>query len=171
MLNGKELGDAIRRAIQLKMDAGELSHKKDVAEHFGVKPPSIHDWIKKGSISKDKLPELFRYFSSVAGPEHWGLKDSEWPVGLSKQRYSNPDQGAAKNLEEPAVDAFAVAMFALPCTKCGKVSHKSFIELESHGDIACSCGALVHIADYYGKAQLETILKSFGGAGFSLRKR
>lgn len=30
---------------------------------------------KKGSISKEKLPELWSYFSDVVGPEHWGLGD------------------------------------------------------------------------------------------------
>ncbi len=43
-----------------------------------VQPPSIYDWIKKGSISKDKLPELWRFFSDVVGPEHWGL--NEYPI-------------------------------------------------------------------------------------------
>lgn len=69
------------------------------------------------------------------------------------------------------IGALAAPMFALPCTKCGKVSHKSFIDLETQDDIACSCGASIHVADYYGISELETILKSFGGAGFSLRKR
>lgn len=73
MLKNKELGLAIEKAIQLKLDSGGIKSKKEIADHFGIKAPSIHDWIKKGSISKDKLPELFHYFSDVVGYEHWGL--------------------------------------------------------------------------------------------------
>lgn len=77
MLNGKELGAAIKAAIEKKIASGSVASQAAIARHFGVKPPSIHDWVKKGSISKDKLPELWRYFSDVVGPEHWGL--SAWP--------------------------------------------------------------------------------------------
>lgn len=80
MLNGKELGQAIEAAYNLKKAAGKISSKADVARHFGIRTPSVYDWIKKGSISKDKLPELWSYFSDVVGPEHWGL--SEWPCPL-----------------------------------------------------------------------------------------
>ena len=77
MLKGIELGRAIGEAIQRKIDAGAIKSRADVARHFEIKTPSIYDWVKKGSISKDKLPELWRYFSDVVGPEHWGL--SSWP--------------------------------------------------------------------------------------------
>lgn len=77
MLNGKELGAAIKVAIEKKLALGTVTSQAAIARHFGVQPPSIHDWIKKGTISKDKLPELWRYFSDVVGPEHWGL--SAWP--------------------------------------------------------------------------------------------
>lgn len=86
MLTGKELGAAIAFAIKLKMKSTGIS-KKDIADHFGIKPPSIYDWIKKGSISKDKLPELWRFFSDVVGPEHWGLKS--WPVPLDESEHAN----------------------------------------------------------------------------------
>lgn len=71
MLKGKDLGDAIGKAIDLKISSKAVKTKAEVAKHFGVKPPSLHDWIKRGVISKDKLPELWRYFSDVVGPEHW----------------------------------------------------------------------------------------------------
>ncbi len=77
MLNGTDLGAAIKAAIDLKIASGAVPSQAAIARHFNVKPPSIHDWIKKGSISKDKLPELWRYFSDVVGPDHWGLK--AWP--------------------------------------------------------------------------------------------
>lgn len=77
MLNGTDLGAAIKAAIEKKIASGAAPSQAAIARHFNVRPPSIHDWIKKGSISKDKLPELWRYFSDVVGPEHWGLK--AWP--------------------------------------------------------------------------------------------
>lgn len=75
MLSGKDLGRAIGQAIDKKIAIGAARSKAEIARHFKIKPPSIHDWINKGSISKEKLPELWNYFSDVVGPEHWGLKD------------------------------------------------------------------------------------------------
>ncbi len=80
MLNGKDLGRAIGQAIDRKLISGSAKSKTEIARHFGVKLPSIYDWVKKGSISKDKLPELWSYFSDVAGPEHWGLKELHAPI-------------------------------------------------------------------------------------------
>ncbi|MCD4596493.1 helix-turn-helix domain-containing protein, partial [Proteus mirabilis] len=80
MLNGKDLGRAIEQAINKKLSSGSVKSKTEIARHFNVKLPSIYDWIKKGSISKDKLPELWSYFSDVVGPEHWGLKEFHLPV-------------------------------------------------------------------------------------------
>jgi len=77
MLKGEKLGQAIKQAIALKKASGAISTKVEVAKHFGVKPPSVADWEKKGSIAKDKLPELWRYFSDVVGPDHWGM--THWP--------------------------------------------------------------------------------------------
>lgn len=73
MLKGKELGVAIKQAIDLKIASGAIANKADVARHFGIKAPSVYDWIKKGSISKDKLVKLWDFFSDVVGPEHWGI--------------------------------------------------------------------------------------------------
>lgn len=82
MLNGKELGQAIEKAFKLKKETGAISSKADIALHFGIKTPSVYDWVKKGSISKDKLSELFRYFSDVVDYAHWGMTEDEWPAGL-----------------------------------------------------------------------------------------
>ena len=68
MLTGKELGAAIARAIELKGVP-----KTAVADHFGIRGPSIYDWIKHGRIGKQHLNELVAYFSDVVGPEHWGI--------------------------------------------------------------------------------------------------
>ncbi|EGY53117.1 LexA family protein [Neisseria shayeganii] len=68
MLTGKELGDAIAKAIELKK-----VKKADVATEFGVKAPSVSGWIKTGRISKEHLDKLVTYFSDVVGPEHFGI--------------------------------------------------------------------------------------------------
>lgn len=47
--------------------------KTTVAAHFGIKGPSVYDWINHGRIGKQHLTELVSYFSDVVGPEHWGL--------------------------------------------------------------------------------------------------
>lgn len=96
MLNGKELGKAIAKAIELKIASGAISSKADVARHFNVKPPSIHGWIDKGVISKSRLPELWRYFSDVVGPEHWGLK--AWPQ-------TGQQPAVLTNIEQVEIDA------------------------------------------------------------------
>jgi transcriptional regulator with XRE-family HTH domain len=72
MLNKSELGKAIESARKKKGVT-----KKAMADHFGIKPPSIQDWVKHGRIDKEHLTELFRYFSDVVGPDHWGLAQDE----------------------------------------------------------------------------------------------
>jgi SOS-response transcriptional repressor LexA len=71
MLTGEKLGEAISLAIEKKGIS-----KKYLAEMFGVKPPSIQDWIKRGTISKDKLFKLIDYFSDVCNNSHWGIYDN-----------------------------------------------------------------------------------------------
>lgn len=83
MLNGKEFGQAIDTAIRLKLENRSAKSKAEIARHFKIKPPSLADWVKKGSVAKDKLPEVWRYFSDVAGPAHWGMSPGEWPAELT----------------------------------------------------------------------------------------
>lgn len=73
MLTGQELGRAIRAALDKK----EIAYAQ-VARDLHVKPPSVQDWMKKGTISKDKLEEVWRYCADVVGPEHWGLEAYPW---------------------------------------------------------------------------------------------
>lgn len=119
MLKGKELGNAIAEAIRLKLASGSVSSKKEIADHFDIQPPSIHDWIKKGSISKDKLPELWNYFSDVVGPEHWGLNSVPFgsePIDSSK--VSDDDSNWIKGLSVPQYEL--VKKFALIVAKLGE---------------------------------------------------
>lgn len=101
MLTGKELGAAIKSAIQKKMDAGTISSYSDIAAHFKVKTPSIYDWVNKGTIAKDKLPELWKYFSDVVGMDHWGV-DLEIPLLTNEQinsaKIRSPSQQEKRNI-------------------------------------------------------------------------
>lgn len=106
MLKGIEFGMAIKKAIEMKILSGAARSKAEIARHFGVKPPSIADWEKKGSVSKDKLPELWRYFSDVVGPAHWGMRESEWPAGLTSEAENRGAQvtASAKDWPFPKID-------------------------------------------------------------------
>lgn len=90
MLTGKALGEAIAQAIEKKGVA-----KADVARHFGVKPPSVQDWINRGTIDKGRLQQLWQYFGDVVGPEHWGLA----PATHQDERVS-----FSRVFREPAAD-------------------------------------------------------------------
>jgi len=68
MLTGPELGAAIEAARIAKGVS-----KKQLADDFQVKPPSVQGWVKNGRIDKSKLMDVIAYFEDVVGPEHWGL--------------------------------------------------------------------------------------------------
>lgn len=91
MLTGKPLGDAVAEAIRLKGVS-----KAAVARHFGIKGPSIYDWINHGRIGKQHLMELVAYFSDVVGPEHWGMPaqaESEWVPTLGYKQAAGLGNG------------------------------------------------------------------------------
>ncbi len=77
MKSKASLGQAIKQAIEKKIEKGEVRFKSEIARNFGVSPSSLTDWEQKGSISKDKLFKLFEYFSDVVPLEHWF---EEWEV-------------------------------------------------------------------------------------------
>lgn len=95
MLTGEKLGQAIKAAIETKAVT-----QRAVAEHFGVKPPSVQDWIKRGTIGKEKLPQLWDYFADVAGPRHWGLERFPHHSAPHQTHNNLNDQKAAiKNIQ------------------------------------------------------------------------
>jgi hypothetical protein len=69
MLTGPELGAAIEAARIAKGVS-----KKQLADDFDVKPPSVQGWVKNGRIDKSKLMDVIAYFSDVVGPDHWGMR-------------------------------------------------------------------------------------------------
>ena len=104
MLSGKELGRAIEQAINKKISTGTAKSKAEIARHFKIKPPSIHDWINKGSISKEKLPELWNYFSDVVGPEHWGLRGYPNSSDIQPTEESDDNEADLSDLYNQATD-------------------------------------------------------------------
>lgn len=97
MLTGRDLGDAIRSAIKKKGVT-----QREVARVFEVQPPSVQDWMKRGTVAKDKLPALWHYFEDVVGPDHWGLDSfPRWPSRPRTTPISlgaRPDAAAAHGL-------------------------------------------------------------------------
>lgn len=112
MLTGKELGEAIKTAIEKKGVA-----KAAVARHFGVKPPSVSDWIKRGTIDKAKLPELFSYFSDVVDHEHWGVAQKSiqhWPKHV---------------VEKPPTPYHARELVQQVCEIADRINDRGLVEL------------------------------------------
>lgn len=86
MLTGPELGAAIEAARIAKGVS-----KKNLADDFSVKPPSIQGWVKNGRIDKSKLMDVIAYFSDVVGPEHWGLRPGVSYENLAENSCDDPD--------------------------------------------------------------------------------
>jgi hypothetical protein len=85
MKQGKELGQAIGEAVELKIDGIKYRTKADIARACGVQPPSLHGWVRTGRINGDRLMKVLDIFADVTTPQHWGLED--WPPAV----YADPD--------------------------------------------------------------------------------
>jgi len=72
MLSGEKLGNALREAMKLK-GVGPTA----VGRHFGIKPPSVYDWMERGCIDKKHLSRLVQFFADVVPPSHWGVEPLE----------------------------------------------------------------------------------------------
>jgi hypothetical protein len=91
MLTGPELGAAIEAARIAKGVS-----KKNLADDFSVKPPSIQGWVKNGRIDKSKLMDVIAYFADVVGPEHWGLRPGFSYENLQDEPGEATSEDAAK---------------------------------------------------------------------------
>lgn len=85
MKQGKELGQAITEAVELKIDGINYRSKASIARALGIEPPSLHSWMRTGRISPHKKMAMLDLFSTVTTPQHWGLED--WPDAV----YAEPD--------------------------------------------------------------------------------
>ncbi|KUZ35252.1 hypothetical protein WS52_04635 [Burkholderia territorii] len=137
MLTGKELGDALRVAIEKKAIT-----KKAVADHFGVKPPSVQDWVNFGRIGKKHLNELVAFFSDVVPPEHWGLppvdiavRDSEGRLTVvelkSEVGTSTDDRGVSASAKLSVIEmSERIASQIVALTRAGLLDKRGLTLLE-----------------------------------------
>lgn len=100
MLTGPELGAAIEAARIAKGVS-----KKQLADDFSVKPPSVQGWVKNGRIDKSKLMDVIAYFSDVVGPSHWGMR-----TGFTYENFSE-GSGNGRVVEHPEPASNAAAKF------------------------------------------------------------
>ncbi|WP_430515485.1 DNA-binding transcriptional repressor RacR [Escherichia coli] len=114
----------MEQAIKQKNCIRSRQIKGEIARHFNVQPPSIHDWMKKGSISKNKLPELWAFFSDVVGPEHWGL--NKYPITTPSSSDTNGALSNINSLYQAASDekrAIVAFLLSWNATEPGWVDH------------------------------------------------
>lgn len=142
MLTGPELGAAIEAARIAKGVS-----KKDLADDFSVKPPSIQGWVKNGRIDKSKLMDVIAYFSDVVGPEHWGLRP-----GFS---YENIGGGARTGVLvtelDPASTAVEKFRAMLAGKRLGEDKLMRLLAIAEDDALGESAGSLVHDAYRPGK--------------------
>jgi hypothetical protein len=126
MHTGKQLGSAIAQAIDLKIASGAAPSKKAIALHFGIKPPSLYDWINGGTIGKEKIPRLLHFFSDVVDAAHWGISlASEQVPNISESRYRHDlqySEAAYKSHKYVAAsirDGYLPKPSTLTCLDCG----------------------------------------------------
>ena len=142
MLTGPELGAAIEAARIAKGVS-----KKQLADDFSVKPPSVQGWVKNGRIDKSKLMDVIAYFSDVVGPSHWGMRPGFTYEGLGE------GSGNGLVVEEPetgstAADKFR-AMLAGKRLDEGKLTR--LLAIAENDALDESVGALVQDAYRPGK--------------------
>lgn len=73
-----------------------------VAAEFGIKQPSVSEWVKHGRIDKSHINHLVAYFSDVVRPSHWGLPD-EWGAMPASSTPPAPPQFSAAALRVAAI--------------------------------------------------------------------
>jgi transcriptional regulator with XRE-family HTH domain len=69
MTESLKLAEKLRNA----MAANEVTPTQ-LAKEFGVKPPSVYDWMQFGRVAKKHIPKLAEYFGKPVG--YW-LGDEE----------------------------------------------------------------------------------------------
>lgn len=124
MYTGKQLGEAIDSARKLK----KMS-KKALADYFGVKPPSVQDWVNKGTIDKEKLSRLWELFADVVGPEHWGIGEPD--RGPSWGSWGGPSETIAMEHAPKflAMDTESEDDFTIPAYRSG--DRGSYLDLSA----------------------------------------
>ncbi|USW94202.1 S24 family peptidase [Pseudomonas proteolytica] len=156
MLTGPELGAAIEAARIAKGVS-----KKELADDFSVKPPSIQGWVKNGRIDKSKLMDVIAYFSDVVGPEHWGLRP-----GFS---YENIGDGARAGVlvaePEPASTVVEKFRAMLAGKRLGEDKLIRLLAIAEDDALGEPMGGLVHDAYRPGKVGDEVWIAHYDVRG------
>lgn len=126
MLTGPKLGAAIEAARKKKGVT-----KKALADEFGVSAPSVQDWVKRGTIDKDKLSRLWLFFQDVAGPDHWGLQNWTEDQHPSGGMLIHP---VAQDSSPPRYHSGPIASSAVPVIGTLAMGEHLMYELRSEPD-------------------------------------
>lgn len=112
MISGEKLGAALTEAMKLKQVG-----PKEVATHFGVTPPSVKDWQKRGCIHKRHLGRLVAYFADVVPEGHWGAEPEELAAFNKLDGHSRYAGYGFRQTDDPTSNARVsepLARFTLP---------------------------------------------------------
>lgn len=95
MLNNQHIGNRIKAA----MDARGVG-PTEVGKEFGVKAPSVNDWISTGRIHKKHLSKLVSYFGQ---PLEW------WIDGIPAKQSEQPNHRVSEPIYQPPERAITIA--------------------------------------------------------------
>lgn len=68
-----------------------------VASHFGIRPVSVYEWIRRGSVPADKCPEIEKFSGGVARCEDlnhqvdWAYVRASQPIATEARRATDPE--------------------------------------------------------------------------------
>ncbi|WP_230948180.1 helix-turn-helix domain-containing protein [Burkholderia stagnalis] len=120
----EHIGDRLRA----EMDARNMS-PADVASLFGVKPPSVYDWLKFGRIAKKHLPRLVEIFGHtmnwwISGDESENDNQPSMPAGL--HRIARVLEGRSTEEIERIAQALELLLQATPASGSPSARRISF---------------------------------------------
>ena len=81
---------SIKEAIDLAGGAAS------VAAHFGIRPVSVYEWIRRGYAPAEKCPEIEKISKGAARCEALN-SHVDWAFIRSSRFVEQPDQGSAPN--------------------------------------------------------------------------
>jgi transcriptional regulator with XRE-family HTH domain len=133
--------------------------------------------IKQAELSRRSgvpQPTISRTLSGKSIPETTTISRLVDVLGASNIDLAKSIQALIPKQEQQDTVSNEILLspvFPLRCPECGKVGHKSFIELEMNDRLPCSsCGSVFNINDQYGNRELEMFLKAIGRSGYILRQ-
>lgn len=124
-----------------------------------------------GRLSGVPQPTVSRTLKGKSTPETETLAKLVSVLGSKNVNLSATINALLPPQELQHVDILDKQIFPLICPTCGKVSHKSFIQLEMNDRLPCGvCGDIFNINSQYGNGELKVFLEALGYSGFILRE-